>query len=561
MTILPAVSLAAPGKSSPLRMGSASTVTSTEEGRAFFQRRLSIFGFCVFALAGASWLMLAIVYFIDQATGHVDKHAPFSAGGSLHLTNALVAGALWAATRTGRRPGVLLDVFDVGSMLGLIAVWIFAGKVLPDAVVGSFIALLSFITGTLARAIVVPSTAKRTLSIGLVGIAMLVSFALWRGPNHGDAVSSVVAAACWAASAVTLGTVASHTIFGLRSEVRQAQVLGQYTLEAKIGEGGMGSVWRARHALLRRPTAIKLLPPDRAGEAATRRFEREVQLTARLTHPNSIAIYDYGRTRDGIFYYAMELMEGTDLERLVNEHGAQSPGRVVHVLTQVCGALAEAHDLGLVHRDIKPANLLLSPRKHENEFIKVVDYGLVKNIGADAGPARLTATNTITGTPLYMSPEAIKDPESVDARSDLYALGAVAWFLLVGRPLFEGNSIVEICGKHLHTEPQRPSVALGRAVPSDLEDAVLSCLEKKPEARPAAARALRRMLEASSAAGQWTVEQAEDFWRARDAAAPAARAPSTGPKTIALDVAQRVKTETSDGRSLPLEEPLGLRPF
>jgi serine/threonine-protein kinase len=318
--------------------------------------------------------------------------------------------------------------------------------------------------------------------------------------------------------------------------VQQAKVLGQYTLEAKIGEGGMGQVWRASHALLRRPTAIKLLPPDRMGEQAIQRFEREVQLTARLTDPHTVAIYDYGRTRDGIFYYAMELLHGIDLERLVAEHGPQPAGRVAHVLSQVTSALAEAHDLGLVHRDIKPANVLLSPRRGEHEFVKVLDFGLVKTIVADRDQAGLTAVNTITGTPLYMAPEAIQTPEAVDGRTDLYALGAVAWFLLVGRPPFEGRTIVEVCGHHLHSPPLPPSVALGKPVPRDLEALILSCLEKRAENRPADARALRKQLLACSAAEEWSAEQANQWWSDRK---PSEQPVAPTATTIALEVGAR----------------------
>jgi serine/threonine protein kinase len=317
-------------------------------------------------------------------------------------------------------------------------------------------------------------------------------------------------------------------------------VLGQYTLEAKIGEGGMGVVWRARHAFLRRPTAVKLLLPGRVGDVALRRFEREVQISARLTHPNSVAIYDYGRTRDGIFYYAMEFLEGTDLERLVETHGAQPPGRVVHVLTQVCGALAEAHDLGLVHRDVKPANLLLSPRRNEHEFAKVVDYGLVKSVDTDTDAVRsqVSVSNVITGTPLYMSPETILSPDSVDGRSDLYALGAVAWFLLVGRPPFEGETIIEVCAKHLHEPPPRPSDALGQAIAGDLEEIVLGCLQKRPEARPSDARELRARLERCSVAGTWTAARASEWWSTRGGTDVAGE-PSDGARTLAPDLAAR----------------------
>jgi len=232
-------------------------------------------------------------------------------------------------------------------------------------------------------------------------------------------------------------------------------------------------------------------------------------------------------------------------ERLVAEHGPQPPGRVVHVLTQVCGALAEAHDLGLVHRDVKPANVLLTPRRNEHEVAKILDFGLVKSLELDPQSTAVSAINTITGTPLtgtplYMSPEAIEAPDSVDGRSDLYALGAVAWFLLVGRPPFEGRSIVEVCAKHLHDTPLRPSDALGQPVPSDLEDIVLSCLEKRPASRPADARTLRRKLDACSAARQWTAEQAADWWHTRVSTEPLAIDHGSTPPSMALDVGGRL---------------------
>jgi eukaryotic-like serine/threonine-protein kinase len=532
-----------------LHVGYPSSVTDTEEGRAFLQKRLSIFGLCLFTLAGTSWAVLAVAYFVLSAQG-LEHSGPFSKSGLLHLADALLPGALWLATRTGRRSGRLLHVLDVAVTLALIAVWALLGTAMPDAKSGSSIALLAFITGTLARAIVVPSKAKRTLLIGLIGGAVLIGIAVSRSLVDRTALVSVIPTTCWVASAVTLATIASHTIFGLRREVQQKRVLGQYTLESKIAEGGMGVVWRANHALLRRPTAIKLLAPHRAGDQAIRRFEREVQLTSRLTHPNSVAIYDYGRTRDGIFYYAMEFLEGTDLDQLVADHGPQPPGRVVHVLTQVCGALAEAHDLGLVHRDVKPANVLLSPRKNEHEVAKIVDFGLVKSVELDARNSAVSAINTITGTPLYMAPEAIQAPESVDGRSDLYALGAVAWFLLVGRPPFEGESVVEVCARHLHETPERPSIALGSPIPSDLEDIVLACLEKPPSSRPADARTLRDLLEGCKV-DAWTPAHAADFWNR--ASAHGHGFPSLTPRTIDLDVSGRAP-DTLEMQETPFDD-------
>jgi serine/threonine-protein kinase len=214
----------------------------------------------------------------------------------------------------------------------------------------------------------------------------------------------------------------------------------------------------------------------------------------------------------------------------------------VHILTQVCGALAEAHDLGLVHRDVKPGNVLLLPKRGEPELAKVVDFGLVKELRTEASEVALTAANAITGTPLYMAPESIREPEAVGPASDLYALGAIGWFLLVGRPPFEGHSIVEVCGMHLHTPPARPSAELGRPIAPDLEDVVLSCLEKQPKNRPAGARALRQALRACSLAGQWTEEDASRWWEKHASGAqalPENPVSAERPRTLSLDIVAR----------------------
>jgi serine/threonine-protein kinase len=527
------------GDSGTPRTGWSTTVTGTEEGRAFFQHRLSVVGLCLLVLVGGSWLVFAIAYPLLPDDGGPGDYNPLAQGGPFHLAGGILAGALWLITRRGRRSGPLLHVLDITVTLALLASFVAGAVFTNDPQQAISLVLMCFNMNMLARAIVVPSTPRRTLVLGLVAAAPVVLFVVWRGgPILGHAAAAI-SAICWAAVGIGLGTVASQTIFGLRREVQQARVLGQYTLEAKIGEGGMGEVWRASHALLRRPTAIKLLPPGRTGEAAIRRFEREVQLTARLTHPSTVAIYDYGRTREGVFYYAMELLEGTDLEHLVAEDGPQPAARVVHILGQVCGALAEAHDLSLVHRDMKPANVLLLPRREEHELAKVVDFGLVKEVKNDDSQVNLTAANTITGTPLYMAPEAIKQPDSVDTSSDLYALGAVGWFLLVGRPPFEARTVVEVLSQHLHTRPARPSVALGKAVPTDLEEILLACLEKEPGQRPRSARDLRSAFEACSVAGAWTSARAAAWWQRHARVTPAIPANGHGQRTIALDVAGR----------------------
>jgi hypothetical protein len=300
-------------------------------------------------------------------------------------------------------------------------------------------------------------------------------------------------------------------------EVRQ---LGQYTLEEKIGSGGMGTVYRARHALLRRPTAVKLLSPEASAVAAAR-FEREVHQTCRLNHPNTVAIYDYGRSQDGAFYYAMEFVDGINLDALVRKHGPLPDGRVIAILTQVCGSLAEAHDIGLIHRDVKPANVMLTRRGGLGDFVKLLDFGLVKSL-EDGEQAALTAAGAITGTPGYLSPEAVEDRQKMGPRSDLYSLGAVAYFLLTGRPVFEGADVMEICRQQINETPVPPSQRVSRPIAADLEAVILSCLAKRPVDRPATARELAGRLARCCAATPWSGEDAEAWWRNEPAGGPAA---------------------------------------
>jgi len=318
-------------------------------------------------------------------------------------------------------------------------------------------------------------------------------------------------------------------IFGLRQQVREAWRLGQYTLLEKIGEGGMGAVFRARHAMLRRPTAVKLLPPGKGGAERLMRFEREVQLTSRLSHPNTVVIFDYGRTPGGVFYYAMEYLEGVDLEKLVRRQGPLPPGRVVHILRQVAGSLAEAHGIGLIHRDIKPANIILvAERGGAVDVAKVVDFGLVRDLDEAVGA---TKDDVVRGTPHYMSPESINTPENVDARSDLYALGAVAYLLLTGKLVFEGRTLMEVCGHHLHTMPVPPAERLGRPLPQTLCSLTLACLEKDPDRRPESAAAFLHQLARCVDVPPWTESEARSWWKEHGASVMAADS-STSPDAM-----------------------------
>jgi tRNA A-37 threonylcarbamoyl transferase component Bud32 len=287
--------------------------------------------------------------------------------------------------------------------------------------------------------------------------------------------------------------------------------LGQYTLEEKLGAGGMGTVYKARHALLRRPTAVKLLNMDRTSDDAVLRFEREVQLTSALTHPNTVAVYDYGRSPEGIFYYAMEYLEGMNLEELVKRHGPLPEARMVYLLRQICGSLAEAHAAGLIHRDIKPANLFLTCRGGMHDFVKVLDFGLSKAM-AGGKQAQITSSDTVIGTPLYLSPEAVMQPDQIDARADVYALGAVGYYLLTGEPVFTGETVMEICMQHVIAAPEPPSVRSGKPISTDLETLLLRCLAKLPSHRPSDAADLKRELERCVVLGTWTERDAAAWW-------------------------------------------------
>jgi serine/threonine protein kinase len=289
--------------------------------------------------------------------------------------------------------------------------------------------------------------------------------------------------------------------------------LGQYTLEEKIGEGGMGVVYRARHALMRRETAVKLLLPGRADPASIRRFEREVCLTCQLTHPNTIQVYDYGHTPEGIFYYAMEYLRGLNLNELVTRFGPQSEARVIHILGQVCDALAEAHALGLVHRDIKPANVFLCNRGGVPDCVKVLDFGLVREY-RDRSDDRmhLTGEKAMVGTPSFMPPESIKNPARSDPRSDIYSVGALGYYLLTGENVFAAESILDLYEKHLTESPVPPSQRTGLSLSAELEGTILRCLEKDPNLRPQSVSELRALLLRSPHATEWGPEARAAWW-------------------------------------------------
>jgi serine/threonine protein kinase len=274
----------------------------------------------------------------------------------------------------------------------------------------------------------------------------------------------------------------------------------------------MGEVYRAKHAMLRRPTAVKLLKPERSSPEMIGRFEREVQLTSQLTHPNTIAIFDYGRTPDNVFYYAMELLEGINLEDLVETFGPQPSERVRFILLQACASLQEAHIVGLIHRDIKPANIFLCVRGGLHDFVKVLDFGLVRLQEKKAHEmTRLTQLGTTTGTPAFMAPEMILG-EDLDCRVDIYALGCVGYWLLTGKLLFEGGNAMAMAMAHTKEEPIPPSERVRKPISPSIEKVILSCLEKDPSKRPSSAESLAQLLEECELGNEWSHETAKSWW-------------------------------------------------
>ncbi len=323
-----------------------------------------------------------------------------------------------------------------------------------------------------------------------------------------------------------VGLVYSVVVRRLRGRVDRVEKLGQYRLKRKIGEGGMGEVYLAEHALLRRPTAIKLIRTDAASNEAVARFEREVQLTAQLTNPHTIAIFDYGRTESGVFFYAMEYIDGIDLELLVRRDGPQCPERVAYLLLGVVSSLCEAHRVGFVHRDIKPSNIMLSDAGGEGDRVKVLDFGLVKQIaeaGDVASDARITADFSITGTPHFLAPESAYGGRNADFRSDHYAVGAVAYWLLTGRTLFPYSETLAVIAAQCSETP-KPCSAHNIEVPKGLEDIMLRCLRKDPAERFQSTEALREALDAfeRTQPERWTWARAEAWWRTNP---PVAQAP------------------------------------
>ncbi len=422
----------------------------------------------------------------------------------------------WAITqfsRVGHRGLVAVETLIT---IGLTLVYVHIAAATMDEDVAGYAAVFAMFGIMLflsVRAAVVPSPVWRTAGIGVASIAC---FYLTGRSMLVSLVPSVLDGVNFIAGAIVLATsVTSHVIYGLRRKVREALQLGQYTLEEKLGSGGMGTVYRARHAMLRRQAAIKLIRADGPVHPEMyQRFEREAIVTASLQSPHTVQLFDFGVSDDGEFYYVMELLQGIDLETAIARFGPIPPARVCHLLGQACASLAEAHGVGLVHRDVKPANLMLCRYGLDYDFLKVLDFGLVGlDDDAQMGTTKLTVEGIVRGTPAYLAPEMATRNHAVDGRADIYALGCVAYWLLTGRPPFERETVMATVLAHVNDAPQAPSLISEQEIPAALDTLILACLSKDPAQRPGSVTELERQLAMAVDPKGWDEARAEAWWQ------------------------------------------------
>ena len=495
-------------------------------------------------------LLYAFVYFMAGILPGLllpEGRAQLRANPILWTPGAIgIAVALVVAVAVGSRRVRLPAVMRIGLVFEVVSSYaIAAGEFADPAMLEThrgFLGLSWVAVWVVLFNIVVPTTPRRAVFVALasvsavpvvLGVMMatgITSLALAPTEFFFGLVFPYLLIVC-------MSWVGARVVYHLGTEVKRARELGSYRLEEKLGEGGMGEVWRARHRMLARPAAIKLIRPALAGdrrseisEQAASRFEREAQAIARLRSPNTVDLFDFGMADDGAFYYAMELLDGLDADTLVRRFGPTPPERAVHLLRQICHSLSEAQSHGLVHRDIKPANIFLCRYGEEYDFVKVLDFGLVHAVRDPVdGASGPTREQSILGTPAFMAPEQATGTH-VDGRADIYATGCVAYWLLTGQLVFDADTELGMLVQHAQKTPTPPSIRTGRAIPRALEDLVLSCLAKNPAHRPQSSRELSRVLAQLEGAGAWTQERAREWWAMH---APAAATPA--PRTEGSD--------------------------
>ena len=495
----------------------------TGSGCCFVQKRIALFGKLVALLSGgffAVGFVISTIVFGAPLAMHLS-----SPGTIAHALATFFIAALWAVTHHGCIRPRTLEIFDF--VFPILTCTAFAALLVPGDISSGEAPLLAIALTTLARAIIVPSKPARTARITSLAYLPLILLCVWWSqtlpvPKFAPSVLAyrvvvLINPTLWAICVIVTATLTSRIIYGLRKTMREANQIGPYTLEEKLGAGGMGEVWRGRHRMLVRNAAVKLIRPDTAGtsnDVLFRRFEREARATAALRSPHTVQLFDFGQAEDGTLYYVMEMLVGMDLENLVARFGPVPAERAIHILRQVCHSLEEAHHNGLTHRDVKPANIFVSRVGTELDFAKVLDFGLVRlrHDRPDGAGVKLTADGAASGTPAYMAPEIVTG-EDYDHRVDIYALGCVAYWLVTGKLVFEAQNPMKMMVEHARTLPPRPQTRTELPIPPALEQIIMECLEKDRSKRPASAARLAHRLAAVETAAQWTAERAEKWWQ------------------------------------------------
>ena len=445
---------------------------------------------------------------------------------AISIVVALIVAGLLGTDRVPRRIALNVGLgFEVAASYGIAAAEFLDPRGVTTTTV-SFLGLSWVAVWTVLFTVVVPTPPRRALLAALASVSavpVVYAAAMTTGnafflPNPMQFFFGLVFPYLLV---VVLAYVGARVVYALGAEVSRARELGSYRLVERLGEGGMGEVWKAQHRLLARPAAIKVIRPTLTGdgtarisEDARRRFEREAQVIARLRSPHTVNLFDFGIAADGGFYYVMELLEGLDAETLVRRTGPVPAARVMHVLRQVCHSLSEAESCGLVHRDIKPANIFLCHYGEEFDFVKVLDFGIVKptHDTAETGVA-LTKELAVHGTPAYIAPEQALGDANLDGRADIYAAGCVGYWLLTGQLVFDAPTPMAMLLHHTQTPPVPPSARTELPIPDALDRLILSCLAKDRALRPQSARELSRRLAEIETANDWTEEMAREWWR------------------------------------------------
>jgi len=512
------------GASTDLRIGRSLGLRTTQFGSAFEREQRNLLWRRTRLVLGVGLVLHVLLYAVTMLGPFNSPVTGLAVPGWKSWANLLYPGSfavalIWVYVGKPGITALQVTVFLVAA-LNLLAGLTEVSLTQPDVIPGFGVALVLFIPAAF-----IPWREKYQAALAALAVAgsiltLAVSYllvpevqAFWSGGAVRSFGEQVLLSSVGSALLGATSVFVTRTLYGLRKTAFRAQRLGNYVLHKEIGEGGMGRVYVAEHALMCRPSAVKVLKAASGADGtALARFEREVRLSSSLSHPNTITIFDFGRAAEDTFYYAMEYLEGMDLERFVERFGPIPASRVLFLLLQVTGPLAEAHERAIVHRDLKPSNVFLTMRGGLYDFVKVLDFGLAKRIeGADT-PSDLTKTGVVFGTPRYLAPETVYGTAGVGTRSDIYAFGAVAYWMLTGRPPFSADSAVALMIDHVKTVPARPSEICEVPIPSELDDVVMKCLEKDPDDRFQSVAELEDALRAVPDPAPWTRVRAAKWW-------------------------------------------------